>query len=113
MDQLAQVECFADFAVEKECAPIMLCMDEAQIMPRSANIMELEEPSFKKMSKGGGGMRKMMAPLSRSIIQSEQAPVVIERYKKAGAAFEYGERHQFFDGSLSKGEINDFWLSIM
>jgi hypothetical protein len=46
-------------------------------------------------------------------IAAERKRVEIERYKKAGAAFEYGERHQFFDGSLSKGEINEFWISIM
>ena len=44
---------------------------------------------------------------------ADSKPVEIERYKKAGAAFEYGERHQFFDGGLSKGEINEFWIGIM
>lgn len=40
-------------------------------------------------------------------------PVKIEKYKKAGAAFEYGERDQFFTGSNSEGSINQFWLSIL
>ena len=46
-------------------------------------------------------------------IQTTSKPVVVETYKKAGAAFEYGERHQFFDGALSKVEINEFWIGIM
>jgi len=60
----------------------------------------------------GGRMSRMKMPMS-NMIATEKAPVKIERYKKAGAAFEYGERDQFFPGSNSNGQINQFWLSIM
>jgi hypothetical protein len=50
----------------------------------------------------------------RGVIATEiKKPVKIERYKKTGAAFEYGERHQFFDGSNGQGQINEFWINIM
>lgn len=84
--------------------PMMDCdMEEVQVerkmMKRSRADMAPARP--------GGGM------LSFGQIMADSKPVEIERYKKAGAAFEYGERHQFFDGSLTKGEINEFWISIM
>jgi hypothetical protein len=46
-------------------------------------------------------------------IESSTKPVTVQRYQKAGAAFEYGERHQFFDGNHYAGDINEFWLEIM
>lgn len=61
-------------------------------------------------------MKSMAMPKVRQLhgrIAAEKTKIKVERYKKAGAAFEYGERHQFFDGSNSQGSIHEFWLNIM
>ena len=43
-------------------------------------------------------------------IQVEEKKIKIEKYKKAGAAFEYGERQQHF--SSVPTSFNDFWLAV-
>jgi hypothetical protein len=101
----------------------------AMMVPQSAPMSRsMAAPKMKKKLKSRSRRRKRdkedsdlmvmdSAPRGASFgkigIAAEKKAVKIERYKKAGAAFEYGERHQFFSGSNSAGQINQFWLEIM
>ena len=110
-----------ELCMEKMMAPTSCAMPMMSRMAMCDDMLEMEcleepeEPTDLRRSRAAPQKKLQVhrQMFNTGSIVAESKPVEIERYKKAGAAFEYGERHQFFDGSLSKGEINEFWISIM
>jgi hypothetical protein len=110
-DEVPRAECCEVFADDDYC-DYECEQEEMKVQSRS---MAMPMKSIKmSQAPGGGAMGKRGGMMQMDgMIMAEKKRVVVEKYVKAGAAFEYGERHQFFDGNNSLGAINQFWLSIM
>jgi hypothetical protein len=46
-------------------------------------------------------------------VEESGAPIIIEKYQKKGAAFEFKERQEYFKGQLSGLGLNKFWLRVV
>jgi hypothetical protein len=70
----------------------------------------------KKMEKGD--MKMMMKCDDMLLLSSggenkKREKIVIEKYQKTGAAFEFKERQEYFKGQIYALQVNKFWISVM